>query len=233
MNSIVVDPEYSCDQIYQEPWDDLDVVSNNNNSRKDTKRKKGVRDPYTMNRHNVRMRDFRDARIYDPDAEEGFEVQHWYMKKMYNEWLRSVREISGWESFRRAPKLILEEVEREDGSTYIIKKLVPYKKAMELAKNAGKNQKPVLTSQSKDRGVRPDDQDYRPRMFTDKMGKIISQQRHHLNMTQADLAKMINVDTATIRNIEIGGMVSFNPEDMMVKSLAKALKLPSIKYQES
>ena len=69
-------------------------------------------------------------------------------------------------------------------------------------------------------------------MFTDKMGKEISRIRNNLGITQVDLGKKINVDAGTIRDIELGGLITFNSEDVMVKSLAKALGLPSIKYQE-
>lgn len=89
-----------------------------------------------------------------------------------------------------------------------------------------------LLPQSRIRGVKPDDENFRAKFFTEKMGRDIRNLRNSLQLTQADLAKKINVSTNVIKNIEHGGLITFHPEDLMVKSLAKALGVTSIKYQE-
>lgn len=94
------------------------------------------------------------------------------------------------------------------------------------------NKSGPLLPQSRVKGARIDDEEFRAKMFTMTMGKEISKQRNALGMTQAELAKAINVDAATIRNIELGGLITFNSEDKMVKELARALNLPSIKYHD-
>ena len=195
--------------------------------------------PYSMNRNHVRVCNFYDARIYDPEAEAGFLVQPWYARKMYDRWLYSIREIPGWEGFRRAPVLIFQEVEADDGSTFVIRKLVPYTKAKAMGDavlryDASKNRKAPhsLGAQSREKGVHVDDENFRPKMFTQNMGSHISQLRNEAKLTQTELAKKINVDAAMMRNIELGGLITFNSEDVMVKALAVALGVPSIPYRE-
>ena len=190
------------------------------------------RDPYSMNRYHVRMHHFKDARVYDYDFEEsGWQVQRWYARQMYNRWLRSIRKNFGWENFRRPVREIFEE-QGEDGDTIVIRKLVPIREFQQVPKyNSGKNKKSSL-AQSREKGVRPDDENFRGKMFTEKMGKEISRLRNQFGMTQAELGKKINVDANTVRDIEHGGLITFNSEDVMVRSLANALGLQSIRYQE-
>ena len=189
-------------------------------------------DPYKMPRNAVRIRHFRDAKVYDPGAEKGFEVQRWYARRMYNAWLREVRKNSEWKYFRRARRLVYTEDDEE--ALVVFKRMTPFKTGEVVAKKDG-NKNPsrsAATAQSKDRGVNVNDSDFRPRMFTEKMGKDVATIRNGMSLSQAELAKMINVYAGTIRDIEAGGRVPFNPEDVMVKALAKALGLNSIKYQE-
>lgn len=188
--------------------------------------------PYKMPRNAVRIRHFRNARVYDGDAEKGFEVQRWFARKMYNAWLREVRKNPDWKNFRRNRRPVY--VEEEDEAGVVFKRMTPHATGEVFAKKDG-NKNPTrstATAQSKDKGVSVEDTDFRPRMFTEKMGREIAQLRNNMSLTQADLAKMINVYAGTIRDIEAGGLVAFNPEDVVVKSLAKALGVASIKYQE-
>ncbi|XWV25922.1 helix-turn-helix XRE-family like protein [Tupanvirus soda lake] len=218
-------------------YDSLDVeVEVEQRAPKSRKNRKGFSNPYHMNRNNVRMYHFRDARIYDPNiTEPGWEVPPYVARAKYQNWLRGVRKTPGWENFRRPLREVTTEVEDDDGNVFIIRKLVPIRERtgdMVRRQNAGTNRKPRLMPQSRDKGVKVDDENFRPKMFTESMGKEISRLRHDLGMTQSELGKKINVDAGTIRNIELGGIVTFNAEDTMVKSLAKALGLTTIKYQE-
>lgn len=236
------------------------------------KKRRGPTNPYHMNRHKVRMFHFKDARLYDQELNDpqygtGWEVQSWYARKKYIDWIHSVRKIAGWEGFRRTPREIFEAVEDEDGNKYIIHKLVPYRvpglplgkivvlsvrqmtddgsvvirkgskkgpKMLVPKRDAGRNTNNSrnMTAQSRVKGARPDDEDFRGKMFTKKMGKEIEQLRHQMKLTQAELGKLINVDANTIRDIELGDIVPFNSENVMVKALARVLGLPSIKFQE-
>ena len=222
--------QLQAEQELLEGWDvDLDVEYDESQP---TQSKKFV-DPYRMKRNLVRIKHFVDARCQDPELEAGFVHQPWYARKLYRQWLDGVRKNPGWEGFRRPPIIIREEIEQIDGSIIIIQKKLPYTK-VNAERNAlgGKNRRTYTISLSKEKGVKPDDPDYRPKMFTPKMGQLISHLRQEKGMMQTDLAKKINVDISTIRNIETGGLLPFNPEDVVVKSLAKVLGVPTIKYQE-
>jgi DNA-binding XRE family transcriptional regulator len=194
--------------------------------------------PYNMNRHYVQICHFEDARFYDPDLDEaGWKVPHRKARREYRKWLLLVRRIPGWENFRRPFREIDEEIIDDDGNICIIRKLVPVRNCRNetihrqiLSKNP--NRRGRLLPQSRDKGIKVTDENFRPRMFTEKMAKEISQIRNNINLTQVDLARKINVDAQIIRNIELGGLVTFNSEDIMVKELAKVLGIPSIKYQE-
>ncbi|CAH6421554.1 Hypothetical protein MVR_LOCUS274 [uncultured virus] len=87
-------------------------------------------------------------------------------------------------------------------------------------------------AQSKVKGATIEDDAYCARVFTQRMGQEIAQVRTALNLTQAQLAKQINVDANMIRSIELGGSIPFNPEDLLTRSIAHALKLTHIPYQE-
>ncbi len=132
-------------------------------------------------------------------------------------------------------KLTDEEVWKRYNGDMIVRKLPVYEKKSIVSvprNDSGQHKKNRALPQSRDKGVSIDDENFRPKMFTEKMGREISQIRSGLGLTQADLGKKINVDSNTIRNIEIGGIQTFNPEDSMVRALAKALGISSIKYQE-
>jgi ribosome-binding protein aMBF1 (putative translation factor) len=186
-------------------------------------------DPYRMNWNSVKICHFRDARIYDPQIREpGWQVQYWYAKKKYLEWLGSIRKIHGWEGFRRAPIEVTQEITNNDGNTYVLKSLVPYN----ISKKTKRNTPKYLPAISKVKGVNYDDDSFRPKMFTRRMGIEISKRRNKLGLTQVDLAQRMNVSVNLIRQIEMGGLVGFNPDSILVKSLAKVLNIPSIKYIE-
>lgn len=228
--------ENEMDIEYNESHDhDQELILTIEETHHSSKKNDNFPNPYRMNRRDVRISHFKDARIYDSDINEpGWQIPTWVARKKYRQWLRSIRKIPGWEGFRRAPREIIQIIEDEEGNTYVIRKLVPYKVYGPAThhKEAGKNSNKRLMPQSKDKGVRYDDENFRPKMFTEKMGREISQLRTSLDLTQAELGKKINVDANMIRNIELGGLITFNSEDMMVKNLAKALGIPSIKYRE-
>jgi len=226
-------------EIGYSPEDSLDEDSQNENYDTVSQQRRPRRfvNPYGMNKHNVSRYHFKDARIYDPDIKEsGWEIQPKIARKKYNDWVRSVRATPGWEGFHRAPRVVWQEFEDKDGNTYVFRKVVqPRVPGMGMAvarQNAGKNRRTNIVSQSRTRGGKPDDQDFRPKMFTSAMGREISRLRGLANLNQVDLARKINVDVNMIRNIELGGLITFNSEDVMVKALARALEVPSIKYQE-
>ncbi|QGR54116.1 helix-turn-helix family protein [Moumouvirus maliensis] len=194
-------------------------------------------DPYKMNPHDVRIHHFKDARLFDSSIKNNdasWQVQDCYARKKYNQWLKAVRRQQGWEGFRRPLVEIMQEVEDEYGNIVVFRKKVPYKSTQPrtvVARDSSRNKSTYLP-QSKEKGVNVDDTNFRPRMFTEKMGREISNLRNKLGLTQADLAKKINIDVNMIRNIEMGGLISFNSQDPMVRLLAKELGVPSIKYQE-
>lgn len=224
-----------------------------------------VANPYDMNRHEVKSGHFRDARIYDEDINEpGWKIPKSSARSKYNKWVNGVRNETGWEGFKRAPRDVTEEFDGEDGKKYSVRKIIPYKvpglpvqhpyvvghpreigrskststethtnnSINQHAHQAGTNSSAPLLPQSRVKGANVDDEEFRAKMFTANMGREIARCRVANNMTQAELAKKINVDAATIKNIELGGLVCFNSEDKMVKELAKALGVASIKYHD-
>lgn len=188
-------------------------------------------DPYRMNARDVTRRHFRDARLYDQDINEiGWEVQRWFARKKYNEWLRSVRRRDGWRDFRR-PIIVYTDDDYDD-DTYRFRNTSTRIPSTIQRKNYQPNRRAHNLALSRVRGARPDDEDYRAKMFTTKMGREISKIRSEKGLTQVQLAQKINVDSNMIRNIELGGLITFNPDDPMVRTLARELGLSYIKYQE-
>jgi DNA-binding XRE family transcriptional regulator len=188
-------------------------------------------DPYQLNRFEVHTSHFIDARLYDTDVEPGYEVQPFFAKKKYRRWLKIVRRNNSWERFRRPEHVLREEFDNH----VIIRPTAIAKTTSEVTSKypAGKiNRKYNLLPQSRDKGITVEDENFRGKMFTIKMGKEIAFARTELGMTQLDLGKKINISANVVRNIEHGDLVTFNSENPMVKNLAKALGLPSIKYQE-
>ncbi len=197
--------------------------------------------PFKSNPHNVTLSSFRDARIYDlqirdrPDKYgSGWEVQRSYARKRYGRWMRTVRKNPGFENFRRQPIEVLQTVEDEFGNVYVIRRKINFRAKLPqnmVRRNDGGKNRVNFTAQSVQKGINVDDQDFRPKMFTPKMGREISALRNKLGLTQTDLGKRINVDANVIRNIETGDLVAFNVQDPMVRSLAYALGIRTIKYQ--
>lgn len=203
----------------------------------------GIRNPYDMKIEHVKPKHFIDARLYDHQlTENGFYTQlfndtgdtrgRWYVSSRqahnkYRQWLRNVRNYPGNELFRRVLKEIEYLEQDSNGEHHITKKMVPL-----YPINKPRVNRPYYLPQSKDKGVSVDDIEYVPRLFTERMGREISSLRNNLGMTQSELAKKINIDVPMIRNIEIGGIVTFNPNDKLVRLLATVLKVSSIKYQE-
>lgn len=207
-------------------------------SHETSKKDRHVQNPYQMNRHKVKLHHFRDARIYDTDiTEPGWEVPYYVAKKKYDQWLRAVRRKPGWENFRRPVVEVEEELEDEDGQVYVFRKIVPRFQAPRTNQLGAQtyhrnNNRKRPYAQSVEKGVKVDDDRYRPRMITKQMGKEISRLRQAMGLTQAELAKKINVETNLIRDIELGDAVPYHPEDMILKNLARALNVPSIRYRE-
>lgn len=198
--------------------------------------------PYSMDRHCVKAKHFSDARLYD-DTIEGSEwqVSKYYARMKYRKWLSDVRSEAAWVGFHRPPREEVEEIEGDDGKIYTIKKIVPYKVPglpyktpfiIGHRRGVGRNSQVSLLPQARIKGTTICDEKFRAKMFTITMGQKIARLRNDAGLTQAELAKKINVDAATIRNIELGNLITFNSEDKMVKELAKALNIPSIKYQD-
>lgn len=224
-------------------WDNIDDIENANNDLvSETGRNQQMFDPYDMDRHDVRAKYFNDARLYDDNINgSGWKIDNQSARTKYRQWLANVRREPGWEGFHRPPREVIEEVEGDDGKSYTIRKIVPYRVpgvpyrapyTIGNRRETSKNRKTPMLPQSKVKGATIDDENFRAKMFTLTMGKEIAQLRNHLGLTQVELAKKINVDAPTIRNIELGGLVTFNSEDKMVKELARALNVPSIKYQD-
>lgn len=212
------------------------TIANKDNLTDDAVAKKAkFLNPYEMFPSKVRHHHFRDARIYDSDAPAGFRVPRWQARKMYYEWLRAIRRIPEWKNFRRYSEFSI-AIEKDDDTIKKsktkrdINQSTPAKLKTEKSTRTNKNSK--LVAQSIDKRINKDDQDFRPKMFTEKMGREISRLRNELGLKQNELAMKINVDSNMIRNIEIGGLISFNPQDSMVRALARALGVPSIKYEE-
>ncbi len=180
--------------------------------------------PYELKPKKVRMYHFKDARLYDSDINEsGWKVQRHFAKMKYTQWLKQVRKNKGWEFFRRYGTVI-EDVPEPSMQNTIIRPVIK--------KFTDKNKSQKFVAESKIPGVKMDDVDFRPKMFTEKMGRQLAQKRNELGLTQAELGKKINVTANMIRNIELGGLISYNPADVLVKNLIKTLELGSLEYNE-
>ena len=182
-------------------------------------------DPYKLPRNIVTVDHFLDARLYDDKLEgSGWTVPRSRAKAAYDKWLRYVRSKNGWEDFRRPLRNVVEEIEEEDGSiTYNVIQVPHSSKLPNVVRRSNKfSQQPTQKEQD----------DTKPRIFTPNMGKEISRRRLSQGMTQFDLAKKINVDVSVIRDIELGGIIQYQLSDPMVKKLANAIGLSSIKYIE-
>lgn len=208
-------------------------------------------DPYKMNPHKVRVSHFRQGWLYDPDAPAGYQVQRWVAKTKYNNYKRRIRDRDGWKNYRRPPHIIYEEV-KERNRIFVVKRTVYMKvpgsklpdftveKVSSVPKGATLIRLPkedprkdfMAESSPADPSEVDDKTSVSPKMFTLHMGREIARLRNELELTQVELARIVNVDSNYIKNVELGGLISFNPEDVIVRKLAKALGVPSIKYQE-
>ena len=171
----------------------------------------------------IHMQDFTDARIYDKEAEPGYQIPRHCAKKHYRAWLKGARQNHGWENFRVGYKP--KPFSMQDRDTMVFHANTTDKaEAVVVPKTSNTG---ILSQQP---GMKIDDEDFRAKKFTARMGQEIARRRVDLDLTQAELAKKINVETGIIRDIERGDIIFFNPSDTMVLSLAKALSMPSIKY---
>lgn len=199
---------------------------------------KSLMHPYKMNREEVYIRHFKNARIYDATAPEEFEVQYPVAKRAYRQWLANVRSIPGWENFRR--RGTGHGARENDGLIISSQKTLGNIGSSDNTKLSRLNllsrgnidspekqtQKSVPTTNK--RGIEAPIH----RLFTEAMGREISEQRSKLEMSQVELARKINVHPSVIRSIELGGLLTFRPDDPMVRALAQVLQLPSIEYKE-
>ena len=202
--------------------------------------------PTNMDRHQVKIKNWRDARCYSREEDPGWQVQNNRARSTHINWVQSIRKRPGWEEFRKPPHKEIHEVRNNDtGEMYVVKRLVfprvPGLKIQEdiilsetLIKTKSAEKYVPKKSASEDPNADPnaDPDECNVKMFTKKMGRVICALRTDLNMLQRELGKKINVDAHTIRDIEAGDKVIFNPEDLMVKQLAKALGLQGIKWME-
>lgn len=188
--------------------------------------------PYKMNPFEVLKADFRDARLYDHDiSDDGWKIPSYVVNRKYRRWLYKTRQEPGMRGLRRFVRHYEESDDNNDESVTQSKPDVPRSTNIRQFQS-GKNRNARLMPQSRVKGAQLGDEDFKGKTFTFKMGTIIGALRQQNNMTQVDLARKLNVDAAMIRNIEKGGLINFNSEDIMVKEMAKALGVASIKYQE-
>ena len=208
-------------------------------------------DPQKMNPHKVRVLHFRPAYLYDTDAPVGFQVQRWVAKKKYSNYKQQIRSREGWKNYRRLPHIVYEEV-REGNRIFMIKRTINMKvpgsrlpdftveKVTRVPKGATLIRLPKEDPR-KDQNVdavfidpleADDKTNVSPKMFTLHMGREVARLRNDLGLTQTELAMIVNVDTNYIKNVELGELISFNPEDVIVRKLAKALGVQAIKYHE-
>ena len=192
-----------------------------------------LRDPYgiknPIKKLSITPKSFCDARIYDKQIiESGWNIQYGSAKRKFQRYVN--RERRNDKYFKRPMTEVSSFVQDEEGNTIEYIDLVPVNYKVTL-NNTGPNSQRVILPQARD-GVSADDPAYVPRMFTARMGANVAKRRTELGMKQSDLAKRLNVDEATIRNIEKGDKHAFNPENALTLALARALNLPSIKYVE-
>jgi DNA-binding XRE family transcriptional regulator len=174
-----------------------------------------------------------DANTYVGD----WEVQPCVSRKNYRNWLYEMRSKPGMQNFRRdltpeyepeilgGPVVVIEvkhKTNPDDGK--IIIERTSYLR--------GRGGRRLDHAQSTERGVKIDDPDYKPRMVTAKLGAYIRRMREGANLTQKELAEKIDAPTDILRNMELGGVVTYNPEDPILKRMAKFFDVPSIRYQE-
>lgn len=208
-------------------------------------------DPYKMNPHLVHISHFQPAFLYDPEAEPGFKVLRYVAKQKYNQYKQRIRSKEGWKNYRKPPHIIYEEV-KERNRIGIIKRTIYLKvpgsllpeftieKVLSVPKGATfiklpkeDPKKDLLIEAEVTNPLEADDKtSVAPKMFTLHMGREISRLRNELHLTQTELAMIINVDTNYIKNVEIGDLITFNPEDVIVRKLARALGITVIKYHE-
>ena len=190
--------------------------------------------PININPHDVRTHHFRDARLYDETAENGFIIQNWVARKNFNRWLKTIRGQSGMEMFRRPKKIVFEEFDSDNGTRVRLRTTIQKDTVVgtirTILNRPGNNKRVLLPGQAKDNADGIDN--YVPKMFTVTMGREVSVLRNSVGLTQAKLARVLNVTENHIKRVELGGLVTFNPEDEFVKKLAAVLEVPSIKYQD-
>ena len=190
--------------------------------------------PVNLNPHEVRINHFRDGRLYDEHAPVGFSVQTWLARKNYSNWLKSIRSQPGMEMFRRPKTVIVEEFEGDDGSRVRFRSTVQRDRVVSTVRtvlpNRGNKKRSLLPAQST--GESLDSENYIPKMFTIAMGREFAGLRNAAGLTQAKLARELNVTENHIRRVELGGLVAFNPEDEFVKKLAQVLGIGSVRYHE-
>ncbi len=189
--------------------------------------------PYKMNPFDVRKADFSEARIYDDNiSEAGWRIPTYVVKRNYRRWLYKTRQEPGMRGFRRAFRH--RDEDDDDNEEEAVSRPVRFvtRPTNIRQSQTGKNRNVRLMPQSRVKGANLGDDEFKAKTFTSKMGTSIGALRQQLNMTQVDLARKLNVDVAMIRNIEKGGLINFNSEDVMVKEMAKVLGVASIKYHE-
>lgn len=190
--------------------------------------------PYRMNPFEVLKADFREARLYDDDiVEPGWRVQPYVANRKYRKWLHDARQQPGMRGLRRSFIPHDDEADENGNQRTATKNVSFVTRPQSISQSLPRgNRNGRLLPQSRVKGAKPGDDDFKAKMFTVTMGQEIATLRTAKKMTQADLAKKLNVDAPMIRNIEKGGLITFNSEDVMVKEMAKVLGVLSIKYQE-
>ena len=194
--------------------------------------------------------------------ESGWEIQRSHANKKYRQWVCKIRKFPEMRNFHRLMTEIVvnEPYYYYDNNSELVEDTRPVIKVISMTNYLKGEEESVKrgyavptgtvvfkketnnihvvpkeitdVAQSVEKGVKIDDPNYIPKMFTETMGRYISQTRNSLGLTQAQVAKKINVDSNTIKNIEKGGLVSFNAGSDLVKNLSRVLNLPTINYQD-
>jgi ribosome-binding protein aMBF1 (putative translation factor) len=152
---------------------------------------------------DVRLKHFKDARVdsLDLEPDEKYQYQKWYARKLYRIWLHDMRHIPGYHNFRRTKTRTSDDDKK-------LEKILQQQDMVSLHPN-----------------LRPKKIRIRPtRLFTERTGSYIATCRRFRKLTQEKLAELIGTDPATVRNIEIGGLITFH-EDLAQK-IAQTLDIP-------
>lgn len=185
------------------------------------------KNPYEINRHNVKMGDFRDARSYDSNIDDGWQIQKGQARGKYKNWVKSVRQLPDWQDFKRDPREVTYEDRDEDGNIVETRvrvfPRVPCREDIPDQVISQKTYTPTSKKWKKDpTAVEPEIVE---ELFTLKMGKRIAEARSRKGMKQVELARKLNVNVTVVKEIEIGDKVTFSRSSELVVNLERILEI--------